>query len=222
MTTSVLVDTNLTPKAPPPDFDYFPLVKGKQFTYRWTNQRYFKQPVVERFSIVAVANGSARISAVNVSGPIRVKAVYGFRKALDGVVNTSASVKGSTLADLPPLGPARPNNRRHFFTPFDLMDWGFNPILPAYGEAGATWSSHAGSRDFRDYGVIGASKVYLAQTIRVPAGTFQAIEVQSNLIQQGFPWGTGTRTSWFAPGRGLVKLVFAHGDGSISVVDLLK
>src|SRR5205823_1202451 len=53
VTTSVLVDTNLTPKAPPPDFDYFPLVKGKQFTYRWTNTRYFKQPVVERFSVAA-------------------------------------------------------------------------------------------------------------------------------------------------------------------------
>jgi hypothetical protein len=30
------------------------------------------------------------------------------------------------------------------------------------------------------------------------------------------------RTSWFAPGKGLVKLVFRHGDGSVSEVALLK
>jgi hypothetical protein len=41
-------------------------------------------------------------------------------------------------------------------------------------------------------------------------------------VQKGFPFGSGTRTSWFAPGRGLVKLVFQHGDGSVSDVELLR
>jgi hypothetical protein len=30
------------------------------------------------------------------------------------------------------------------------------------------------------------------------------------------------RTMWFAPGRGLVKLVFKHRDGSTSLVQLIK
>jgi len=42
------------------------------------------------------------------------------------------------------------------------------------------------------------------------------------LSQPGFKFGSGTRTSWFAPGKGLVKLVFHHGDGSVSTVVLLK
>jgi hypothetical protein len=42
--------------------------------------------------------------------------------------------------------------------------------------------------------------------------------VRSNLRQRGFPFGSGTRTSWFAPGEGLVKLVFRHRDGSVSTV----
>jgi hypothetical protein len=46
--------------------------------------------------------------------------------------------------------------------------------------------------------------------------------VRSVLKQPGFPFGSGTRTCWFAPGRGLVKLVFQHGDGSVSTVTLLR
>jgi hypothetical protein len=46
--------------------------------------------------------------------------------------------------------------------------------------------------------------------------------VQSTLSQPGHPYGSGVRTSWFAPGRGLVKLVFKHGDHSVSTVVLIK
>ena len=35
-------------------------------------------------------------------------------------------------------------------------------------------------------------------------------------------FGSGTRTSYFQPGRGLVKLVFEHRDGSVSTVERLK
>jgi hypothetical protein len=55
----------------------------------------------------------------------------------------------------------------------------------------------------------------------VPAGRFQALEVRSVLTQAGHRFGSGVRTMWFAPGRGLVKLVFDHRDGSISTVQLL-
>jgi hypothetical protein len=224
VTTSVLTDTNQAAKPPPPDVNYFPLVKGKQLTYRWTNSRYFKAPVVEKFSIDAVSNGSAQISAANVSGPITVKAVYGFTERLDGVTNIYGSAKAATLAKLPTLGPKAqpPTNRRHFFTPFDLMDFGFNPILPAYGQPGTTWSARRSGRDFQAYGVTGTSKVIGVQTVKVPAGTFHALAVVTKLTEPGFPAGSGTRTSWFAPDRGLVKLVFRHGDGSTSEVDLLK
>src|SRR5581483_12327802 len=126
----------------------------------------------------------------------------------------------ASLAKLPPLGPRSlpPGKRRHFFTPLDLMDFGFNPILPAYAAPGASWGSRANSRDFAVYGVTGSSKVLGIQKVKVPAGTFRALAVRSTLKQRGFPFGSGTRTMWFAPDRGLVKLVFRHGDRSVSVV----
>jgi hypothetical protein len=58
--------------------------------------------------------------------------------------------------------------------------------------------------------------------VTVPAGTFQALVVTSTLEQPGFPFGSGTRTMWFVDGKGLVKLVFRHGDRSVSTVELLR
>jgi hypothetical protein len=46
--------------------------------------------------------------------------------------------------------------------------------------------------------------------------------VRSTLTQAGHPFGSGVRTCWFAVGRGLVKMVFRHGDGSVSLVQLIK
>ena len=102
------------------------------------------------------------------------------------------------------------------------MDFGFNPLLTAYPAAGQTWGSKNPSRDFSTFGVNGSAKVIGIQKVKVPAGTFDALVVKASLTQPGFKFGSGTRTSWFAAGKGLVKLVFRHGDGSVSTVVLLK
>ena len=224
VTTSVLVDTNQTPEPPPPDADYFPLVKGKSQSYRWTNSRWFKGPEVEQFSVAAVSNGSAQVTATSVSGPINAKGAYIFTSRESGIINIAATTSAASTANLPKLGPRSqpPDKRRHFFTVYDLMDFGFNPVLPAYASPGTAWASQKGGTDFSNFGVSGTSKVVGVRTVKVPAGTFKAVEVVSKLSQPGFPAGSGTRTSWFAPDKGLVKLVFRHGDGSVSDVELLK
>jgi hypothetical protein len=224
VTTSVLVDTNQTPQPPPSDADYFPLVKNKSLTYRWTNTHWLKQPEVEQFTVAAVSNGSGQITAQSVSGPIKAKAAYIYTSRQSGVIDIAATTSAATTASLPKLGPKSqpPDKRRHFFTPFDLMNFGFNPILPAYAVPGTTWTSQGDGTDFANFGVTGSSKVVGIQKVTVPAGTFNAVMVVTTLKQPGFPAGSGTRTSWFAPDKGLVKLVFRHGDGSVSDVELIK
>ena len=224
VTTSVLQATNQTPKTPPGDRNYFPLTKGAKGTYRWSNPKHFKQPSVQSFVIDQVVNASARFSVKSVSGPIKVAGAYGFTSRLDGVTNLWGLTKAASLAKLPLLGPkdAAPDKRRHFHTPFDLMTYGFNPLIPAYPNAGNAWVGAASGRDYAVYGVTGTTKIVGVQRVSVPAGTFQALVTQSTLKQAGFPFGSGTRTSWFAPGKGLVKLVFHHGDGSTSTVELIK
>ena len=224
LTTAVLQTTNQTPKMPPTDVNYFPLKQGLKGKYRWTNAKYFKKPVVESFTLDQVVNTSGRFTFQSVSGPIKVKAAYGFTSNLDGVTNIWGVAQAASLAKLPKLGPAAlpADKRRHFFTPFDLMTFGFNPLIPAYPAAGGSWEAAKSGRDFSVYGVAGTAKVLGVQRVKVPAGTFGALVVQTTLKQPGFPFGSGTRTSWFAPDKGLVKLVFRHGDRSVSTVELLR
>jgi hypothetical protein len=224
VTTGVLVGTNQVPGSTPTDADYFPLVKGATSTYRWTNAKHLPKPQVEKVTVDAVVNSSARLLVKQVSGPLKVEGSYGFARRLDGLTNLWGTVRAATQVTFPALGPATvaASKRRHFFTPFDLMNFGFNPILSAYPTAGQSWSATKPSRDFTVYGVTGTTKVLGVRSVKVPAGTFQALVVQSTLTQPGFPFGSGLRTCWFAPGKGLVKLVFAHRDRSTSVVELLK
>jgi hypothetical protein len=107
-------------------------------------------------------------------------------------------------------------------TALDLLTFGMNPILTALPAVGDQWSTSSSSDDYRTYGVNGQTRITGMQTVHVPAGTFRALVVRSTLTQRGYAFGSGTRTCWFAPGKGLVKLVFAHRDGSVSTVVRLK
>src|SRR6266540_2722855 len=224
VTTSELQETNLTPKTPPSDENYFPMTKGLKLRYSWTNTRYIKKPSVQEITVDEVVNSSARFTVKHIKGPIRVAGSYGFSTRTDGVTNIWGLTKAATAIKFPALGPKSlpRDKRRHFFTPFDLMNFGFNPLLTAYPAAGQTWGSKNPSRDFSTFGVNGSAKVLGIQKVKVPAGTFDALVVRASLSQPGYKFGSGTRTSWFAPGKGLVKLVFRHGDGSVSTVVLLK
>lgn len=216
VTTVSLLQTNLTPQAPFPDEDYFPFDQGLSGKYEWTNSKHMRKAEIERVTVQAVSNRTAEVVAKSVSGPMRAAGSYVFTIGLVGLRNPSGSNAAASLAKFPRLG-----HDRHFFTPIDLMAYGFNPVLPAYPEAGQKWSS-GNAVDFQTYGVKGRSWVIGIRRVHVPAGTFEALEVRSDLTQRGYPFGSGVRTMWFAAGRGLVKLVFEHRDGSTDVVQLLK
>ena len=224
ITTVMLQTTNQTPASPPTDTDYFPMTIGLKGKYQWTNPKYLAKPEVESFDVDQAANDTAILKVSSVSGPLKVAGAYQFTLRTDGLTSVASAVKAASLAKFPPLGPSSlpASQRRHFFTPFDLMTFGFNPVIPAYPAAGNAWASNTDSRDFDVYGVTGTTRVVGIQKVKVPAGTFQALVVASTLKQPGFPFGSGTRTCWFAPGKGLVKLVFRHGDGSVSTVQLVK
>jgi hypothetical protein len=224
VTTSVLVSTNQVAKPPPSDLRFFPLVKGATAKYSWTNSKHMKKVSVQQVTVDEVVNASARVSVKHLSGPIRVAGAYGFTARGDGVTNIWAATRSASLSQFPALGPRNlpAGKRRRFTTPFDLLVYGFNPILPAYPAAGGSWAAKVPSRDYSTFGVTGSTRVLGIRTVKTPAGTFKALAVQSSLTQRGYRFGSGTRTSYFAPDRGLVKLVFRHGDGSVSTVQLVR
>ena len=223
-TTAELQHTNLAPLPAPPDTSWFPLEQGRKAIFEWRNSKWMRKPSRQRFDVSQVTNGTAKVDVKHLSGPIRVAGSYLFTRRLDGVIALQGATRSASLDRFPPLGPRRlpASRRRHLITPYDLMSYGFNPVLPAYPAAGQRWRSSKGSRDFKIYGVTGRSRVLGIRTVRVPAGRFKALVVSSRLHQSGFRFGSGRRTSYFAAGRGLVKLVFRHADGSVSTVVRVK
>ena len=216
--------TNLTPKPLPPDTNLLPLNRGDRMTLRWRNSRHMRRWSVQRFAVAEVINNTARVDVTRVSGPISVAGSYSFSTRLDGVRHLAASVKAATRSRFPALGPrGRPaDERRRFLTPYDLMVYGFGPVVPVGEAAGYTWASSRASSDWKTFGVTGRSTLTRTRRVRVPAGRFRAVAVRSTLRQAGFPFGSGSRTAYYASGRGLVKLVFRHRDGSVSTVERVR
>jgi hypothetical protein len=217
---SELQSTNLVPLRAPSDANLLPLNTGSKATFRWRNSQHMRKWSTQRFTVSQVVNNTARVDVKQRSGPINVAGSYIFASRLSGITSLSTTTKAATRASFPKLGPRHgTDGRRHFFTPYDLMVYGFNPILPANPRKGDSWRSSRDSRDWNVFGVTGVSTVIGRFKVKTPAGRFRAWAVRSTLKQAGFPYGSGTRTSYFAPGKGLVKLVFRHNDGSVSTVE---
>jgi hypothetical protein len=219
-----LLRTNLTPGPLPPDANYFPLKLGQHLKFRWRNSKHMRKWSTQQFTVSQIVNNTARVDVKSLSGPIRLVGSYELSTRLTGAISVAAATKAVSGATFPALGPrsAPKSGRRHFFTPFDLMLFGFNPILPGYPAPGQSWKSVAGSSDFKTFGVTGQSKILGFASVKTKAGKFRALTVKTTLKQSGFAFGSGSRTSYFAPGKGLVKLVFHHRDGSVSTVERLK
>ena len=224
VTRAELTSTNLIPREPPSDENYLPLNRTDTMTFRWRNSKHMRKASTQRFTVAQVVNNTARVDVKNVSGPIAVAGSYVFASRLSGVTNLSTFTRAASKAKFPPLGPRSlpQKERRRLMTPFDLMVFGFNPILRSYPAKGQSWTVSRGSRDYKVFGVTGTSKVLGFKRVRVPAGSYRAVVVQSTLKQKGFRYGSGTRTAWFAADKGLVKLVFRHRDGSVSTVERVR
>src|SRR3954447_1560591 len=216
-----LLWTNRSPRATPPDQNWLPFKVGQRQTFVWRNDKYMKRAEREQFTTSKVVNNTAQIDVKNLSGPIKVAGSYVFSERLSsGLTNLVTATKAASLAKFPGLGPRSLSaaKRRHFFTPLDFMAFGMNPILPSYPQRGQTWTTSKTSREYKEFGVIGKSKILGIRNVKTRLGTFKALVVRSRLTQKGFPFGSGVRTSWFVNNRGLVKLTFRHNDGSVSTV----
>ena len=210
-----LTGTNLTPRTPPSDESLLPLVRGDSMVFRWRNSRHLKRWSYQRVTVPAVERQSARIDVKHLRGPIRIAGQYVFTTRVSGVTNVSGAVKAATRARLPRL----PNKRR-LLTPVDLMVYGVNPVVPVNPRT--NWTANSSTRDRKLFGARGRSRLIGRREVRVPAGVFPASVIRTVLSYRGSRFGSGTRTSWFAPGEGLVKLVLKHRDGSVSTVQRVR
>ena len=89
------------------------------------------------------------------------------------------------------------------------------PMLRYPLAAGASWGWSGTARSNTQ--VEEKSRVAGAEKVEVPAGRFDAMKIVTE-IQQGGAWAT--KTSWFAPGVGLVRQA-TESNGVSSVTELL-
>jgi opacity protein-like surface antigen len=219
-----LLSTNLVPLPMPPDANLLPLKPGSSARFRWHNDRHAKAWSTQVLKVSKVVNNTARVDARSISGPVRGTATYTFASRLSGLTTLAADTNARSRSPLPALGPAAGlEGPRHFYTPYDLMTYGFNPVIAAYAVKGDSWRSSRTTRDWALYGVTGVTRVLGRAKAAVPGRTYRnAIAVRSTLRQAGHPFGSGTRTSYFVPGLGLVRLVFKHADGSTTTVERVR
>src|SRR4051812_30631172 len=191
-TTSMLQSTSLKPLPVPSDANYLPFVTGHKATFRWRNSRHMRHWSVQRFTVSQVVSNSARVDVKSVSGPIKVAGSYAFSTRLSGVTNLSAFTKAASRAKFPKLGPASAAaaDRRHFFTPYDLMLFGFNPVMEVWPITGDSWRSSPDGRDYDAFGVTGISTVLKPHIIKTKAGRFTAIGVKTRMTQAGYAFGS--------------------------------
>ena len=188
-----LQSTTLPPRALPSDRNLMPLAQGVRATFRWRNDKHMRRWSVQRVRVVRTLNNSSRVEVRDLSGPIDVRATYVLASRVSGLMGlTTAFRRAVTSAALPRLGPrGGAEGRRRFLTPFDLMTYGFNPVLPGYDGSRRVWRSSRTSRDWQVYGVTGVTRLIGRRKIRTPAGRYRARRVRSTLRQRGFSSAAG-------------------------------
>ena len=167
--------------------------------------KHFKEPEVQTFTIDQVANGSAqfdrdeRVRADQGAGRVRVHAAA--RRPHEHLGDDEAQ----SLAKLPPLGPRS--------LPVEQAPSLLHAVRPdglriQSGPAGVSRrrndldARRERTRLRRSTASPATRACSACRRCKVPAGKFKALAVQPMLKQPGFPFGSGTRTSWFAPGKG--------------------
>jgi hypothetical protein len=216
-----LTETNLAPLPAPSDFNYLPFELGETAVYRWRNTEHMRKASKQRFTVAQVSSNTARVDVEHIKGPIEVAGSYVFTTRLNGITNISTATSSRTLAKFPNLGPSK-KKRNRLLTPFDFMTFGLSTVLPAFPEPRMTWVRGEDSRDYKVYGVDGRSQVLGIRRVKTRDGRVNALVVRSVLKQKRSKFGDGVRLSFFQRGKGLVKLWFRHGDGSVSIIDRVR
>ena len=206
-----------------------PLDQGRRpRRFRWRNSKHMKQ-LVDAAGHGRRRSSTTRRASTSRASPGRssVAGSYVFSTPPERRRRTSRRTKArDARARSRRSGPrsAPADKRRHFFTPYRphglrLQPGARAPTRPR-GSRGAARRSAATARSSAS---PASTRCSARQTVSDPGRALHARSaVRSTLRQKGFRFGSGTRTSWFAPGKGLVKLVFRHRDGSVSTVERLK
>lgn len=182
---------------------YFPLRnEGDTYHYTWSNDTRHPEPIPETWQIME-QNWEGRSGyAISAYSEMTLSKLW-FQDEPGGVRLSNCSVWDRTgLFPNFMVGVGT-----HLVMPFDVMK---QPLT-----GGATWTGPGWQ------GAQATSTVLAVdETVAVAAGTFtDALRVHT-VITGTNDYMSGQRDAWFAPGVGLIKLVYNHEDGSTTTAEL--
>jgi len=185
--------------------NYFPGDLGLSWKYRWWNDVYEPDVIIEYISVSEV-NGT--ISHYNVdysSHPDFHHAVFSYSIETDRIWPWGyRTLGGSNFHPTP------------HYVAFHFMHHGSRPLLRYPVSVGDTWTGETvmdGKFLWGDTEVTGFESVTLSTGLVTALRTTTVISYTGNNII------SGTKDMWFVNNTGLVKLVYEHADGSTTYVE---
>lgn len=183
--------------------DYFPIELQQTWRYRWWNSTYEKRDIIDHVTMLGISDGKSLMYFVS-THPYSHSGSFWFSHKADGVYLENAQTIGGSNFPVP------------LYYAYHFLAAGTDKLIQYPVALGAHWN---GISKCDGAEIAGAHTLENYATISVPAGTFETIHIHST-IQASSNTITGVRDMWFANHVGLVKLIYAHGDGSITTIEL--
>ena len=181
---------------------YFPLQVGNQWVYSWTNTLYALSPITETVVVSERIGSQYTLYAYHkqAEGQFKISKTWGYRWVSYNTSGWNISFPLNLYLLL-----------HYLYVPEKLFANSFR--------AGDAWES-VGWYGGEKYD--GTTTVITTEAmVTVNGHTFDNCVKIHTIITGSHPFGAGTRDAWFAPDIGLVKLIYNHNDGSITVAELI-
>jgi hypothetical protein len=183
---------------------YFPLGIGTKWIYAWRNDTHHADLITETIEVTGQSGTRYTLGAHHE----QADGQFWLGEWAHGLRWSGWSTQGGPGFPLPMYMLLY-----YAYVPTDFFR---QPLLP--GENWLGWGRTEVSLPEHD-GLSTVSSV--SQTVSVTAGTFTDVMQLNTVISGTNDYLSGERDMWFAPGVGLIKLVYSHDDGSVTTAELV-
>jgi hypothetical protein len=195
---------------------WLPNTDGAQWSYRWTDSTYSQTPTTETYTLQERTPAGFRLGwttdgADNPPDAVESRGTVDFRYEDVGLINTTWN-STPPPGQFPILCASVTNCGNAMHSTAFMLIWGTrSPVLREPLLNGTQWSTSGGQA-----GDVASVNRYVGrETITVPGFPLgiNTAKVVSDVTQAGAlgdPYGSGTRTVWWAYGVGPVKIEFLH------------
>ena len=183
---------------------YFPLNVGDKWIYAWSNDTHHPGVIMETIQVTAKSGSYITLSAHH----DQADGQFWIYEQADGLRWSGWSTQGGPSFPLPMYMLLY-----YAYVPTDFFK---QPLSSGeswrgYGRTESSLPNHKGL----------SAVISVTETVTVTAGIYTNTLHIHTVISGTDNYLSGERDTWFAPGVGLIKLVYNHNDGSVTTAELV-